>query len=533
MVGKIQEKKAALGASGSEEGDPLSPFTPHNSYVEMNFPTAYAKETQLPSFHSSDMVERIREKRSSMERDMLGTAEGERADSDTLLDAMKSPFTPHNSFVEGSFDQYARENLPSLNNAETANKIRQRQAELTAAAGSGGGEASAGDNSPMGGTESSLSPAAPYTPQNSYRDSHLESLSLDDLHRTDLNEVAERLSLTGSESAESLKEPKAVMASNKVHGQGSVEQEGESFDGDGGEESSEVSPSVEEEMDRGENGDASTASMGVKRKGVSFLPEGEEDEEQQDEEEEANSAISEEAIQKIAYELANEMIQKALETFPSESVKELVPSDVGGAEMKRPTHQSISEDSSPTMDESDKEFSPFDSPKQNLSHDNLKPSPDRETLDSALASSTESEQLVAQFSQPAMKTSSSLADELAQALSSSVSDNSAEPSQSESGVPKSESYEIETEYLSDMDPMQMGVFHPDATNVIETDADKEVVEGASFRKISGQEYQTVQVSCLSQDRLVGLAVKASKSGRSWFGSHFCHGSLSRLSMPAT
>lgn len=482
MVEKIQEKKAALGASGSEDTDPLSPFTPQNSYVD----NAFARETHLPSFHSSDMVERIREKRTSMERDVQGAVA---PDNGAMLDVERNPFTPHNSYVEGGFDAYARDHLPSLNNAEIASRIRQKQAELTAAAGGH----DSGTASPL--DDNTCSPAAPYTPQNSFRDSPFDALHLDS-HVTDLNEVAERLSLTGSESSGSLNEPKSVKASNRVHMQGLSPQEAAGFPICERNESSEASSSVRSGSELGakEVSQVTTsASMGVKRKGVSFS---------QQQQEDSDSVIAEEAIQKIAYELANEMIQKALETFPSESVKELVPAGATGGD--RLTHPSISEDSSPTMDESDQDLSSGFSP-------DVKPFEEADTPDSALASSTESEQFAAHFSPPlAMKTSSSLADELAQALSSSkAGENSQDVSDEDSprrlsegggGVPKSGSYEIETEYLCDMDPMQkMGVFHPDA-NLIETDADKEVVEGASFRKISGQEYQGVQEEILEEIR---------------------------------
>jgi hypothetical protein len=73
----------------------------------------------------------------------------------------------------------------------------------------------------------------------------------------------------------------------------------------------------------------------------------------------------EEAIQRCAYQLANEMIQKALETFPTPAVQGLVQgSKVKGEEevevlegavgaMSR-SHPSISDDSSATLDESDR-----------------------------------------------------------------------------------------------------------------------------------------------------------------------------------
>ncbi|XP_076439054.1 uncharacterized protein LOC143277957 isoform X2 [Babylonia areolata] len=527
MVEKIQEKKAALGPAGSredagEEDPPLSPFTPQNSYVDSASSFPPPRETQLPSLNSSDMVERIREKRTSMEREVLG-AEGARwegqgaGDDANLLDVERSPFTPHNSFVEGSsFDRYARDNLPSLNNAEIAARIRQRQAELTAAAGGGvGGGEDSGTASPMGSGahDSSSSPAAPYTPQNSFRDSPMDALLNLDPHVTDLNEVAERLSLTGSESSGSLNEPRSVKASNRVHMAGLSPQEAASsggfFSGAGetnqsSEASSMVSSGTAEPPSKELNFDLDSTSTGVKRKGVTFS--------QQRSSDDAESDVAEEAIQKIAYELANEMIQKALETFPSESVKELVPPEASGGGEERTMHPSISEDSSPTMDESDQDLSSSFSAgiRAGMS---AAVGEGSGTPDSALASSTESEQFAAHFSQQpsegsAMKMSSSLADELAQALSGAPADggnvSSLSPEEEEEegggGVAKSESYEIETEYLCDMDPMQkMGVFNPEA-NVIETDADKEVVEGASFRKISGQEYQTVQEEILEQIR---------------------------------
>ena len=479
MVEKIQEKKAALGSSGSEEAGVLSPFTPQNSYVDTDFPSACAKETQLPSFHSSDMVERIRVKRSSMERDLQGGEEGSEFDT-ALLNDGQSPFTPHNSYVEGSLEKYATETLPSLNNAEIANKIKQKQAELTEAAG----QPPSGTDSPPGLVISADSPGAPYTPQNSYRESHLEALSFDS-HLADLNEVAERLSLTGSESSGSLNEPKAIRASNRVHQQGISPQEAKGFFVSEMGESADP-PSLSGLSDEGRSG--SPEDSGAKRKGALFS---------QLQDDEAARDVTEKAIQRIAYELANEMIQKALETFPSGSVKELVPSE--GAAGKTVSHPSISEDSSPTMDESDQELSHPLSPTGQLSPEKPDSSPERDLTGSALVSSSDSERFAAEFSHPAeasMKTSSSLADELAQALDKGRAEGFGNfPQQRlsllESSIPRSESYEIETEYLSDMDPLHC-VHSPDA-NIIETDANKEVVEGASFRKISGQEYQTVQV----------------------------------------
>ncbi|XP_070178315.1 uncharacterized protein [Littorina saxatilis] len=546
MVEKIQEKKAAMGTNSSEDtpDNTLSPFTPQNSYAEVGFHAAIAKETQLPSFHSSDMVERIREKRSSMERDLLGAAAmtgevgeggvgssvmaGEGGVGSSMLDGANNPFTPPNSFVDTSLQAYARENLPSFNNAELANRIKERQAELEEAVGGGaaaGGEMQSGNLNPGGLHQMELqSPGGPYTPQNSYRESPL----LHSQHVTDLNQVAERLSLTGSESSGSFNEPRSIRASNRVHMQGQSPQDAKSFsvreDSEyGGARSKSTKDrkdeekrkneddeeDEEEEEEEEESSDIEEPTDILKRKGVSFS---------QQQEDQNQSDVAEAAIQKIAYELANEMIQKALETFPAGSVKQLVPEE-GATARELTAHPSISSDSSPIMDLSDREFSP-----------EYRHSPGREGRDSALASSSESELFAAETFQPVasgVKASSSLADELAQAARKgsegeeeregregwgerpwkSDSDeiereylrkrSSEEEEEREGrGVRKSESYEVETEYLSEMDPMSF-VHSPD---IIQTDADREVVEGASFRKISGQENKTVQEEILAQIR---------------------------------
>lgn len=537
MVEKIQEKKAALEGGGFEDeahADAMSPFTPQNSYVESNFEANYAKQTHLPSFHSSDMVERIRVKRSSMERDIgSGNDFG-----GGFLDVSKSPFTPHNSFVDGSFDKYARENLPSLNSTEIANRIKQRQVELTVAAPEVDIDVTAPDDDSPGnvmGDNDSWSPTLhAYTPQNSYRESPLAALGADS-RIPDMNEVAERLSLTGSESSGSLNEPRSIKASNKVHFQGMSPQdeEKETRPARGvkfAEDDASVDQDGEDEREEVERQKSST-------RGVKFAEAVVEEDVAQNSEGsgEDESAAIESAIQKIAYDLANEMIQKALETFPSESVKELVPGAEGGLR----SHPSISDDSSPTMDLSDREFSPEMSPtlesfrsgsgERDLGRESLERefwsdsqerafglgSRESEVADDTMQASQASPSEAKQKSTPSER-SRKTGFVKSSPWGSSTEDTKPEEdshkgetfqqgdgeraagSQSPGDRKKKEveAYPIETEYLRDMD--QRVNRYNSESSVIETDADREVVESSSFRKISGQENQTVQEEILEQ-----------------------------------
>jgi hypothetical protein len=65
------------------------PYTPQNSFTEGVF-EQYAKDRQLPSFNSIEMVQRIRQKRSSMEMSRLEEDEKLRSDSIEV-----TPYTPH------------------------------------------------------------------------------------------------------------------------------------------------------------------------------------------------------------------------------------------------------------------------------------------------------------------------------------------------------------------------------------------------------------------------------------------------------
>ena len=96
MLEKIQEKKGRLRSSEStcvdNSGGNSVPYTPQNSFMEGVF-EQYAKDHQLPSFNSIEMVQRIRQKRSSMEMSRLEEDEKLRSDSIEV-----TPYTPHNSY---------------------------------------------------------------------------------------------------------------------------------------------------------------------------------------------------------------------------------------------------------------------------------------------------------------------------------------------------------------------------------------------------------------------------------------------------
>ncbi|KAH9488334.1 hypothetical protein Btru_063736 [Bulinus truncatus] len=213
MVKRIQAKKAALaghtglkesrydniededsfdllgvGGTGSSGGSLISPAVPQNSYMDLTV----GFQEQIPKLANSDILERVKEKRSQFEWNVetLDGPTGVEEHSIPVRQVHVEPFTPQNSYIEGSFDSYARAALPSMNSAEIVAKIKAKQSAMFG--GSGSSDESGGCQSPDIGAKSPRIPS-PYTPQNSYRDSLqlLESRNI----MPDLNEVAERLSV--------------------------------------------------------------------------------------------------------------------------------------------------------------------------------------------------------------------------------------------------------------------------------------------------------------------------------------------------
>ncbi|XP_067654227.1 uncharacterized protein [Haliotis asinina] len=133
MVERIKAKKASLGAdtegytltqdSGIVQEEQDCTFTPQNSYSDSSI-EKHLKETELPSFYNSEMVQRIREKRASLENAVKDTENNQ----DDLQS--KFPWTPHNSYVEGSLDAFRQENLPTFNNSEMVRKVEEKRASL-------------------------------------------------------------------------------------------------------------------------------------------------------------------------------------------------------------------------------------------------------------------------------------------------------------------------------------------------------------------------------------------------------------------
>ncbi len=109
------------GQTPDHQGTPQSsssPCTPPNTWSEPGM--AAFMQPDLPSFNSSEMVQRIYEKKAHLEK--IG-------DSDTDVDVFS--FTPHNSVADSNFDHLAREHdLPSFYNPDMISTISSKRAEL-------------------------------------------------------------------------------------------------------------------------------------------------------------------------------------------------------------------------------------------------------------------------------------------------------------------------------------------------------------------------------------------------------------------
>ncbi|XP_023930608.1 protein prune homolog 2 [Lingula anatina] len=154
----------------SSRGD-TGPLTPVNSFVDSNF-DSYAKQELLPTFNNSEVVARIREKRSIM---------GDTVDEEGVSEeAERYPFTPQNSVQDLNFDGYAKQhNLPSFNSSEMVSKIYKKKKELEFST----------DEYPVNKNVESVS-AYPFTPQNSMQDmqfaQYAQANNLSDWQASDL-----------------------------------------------------------------------------------------------------------------------------------------------------------------------------------------------------------------------------------------------------------------------------------------------------------------------------------------------------------
>jgi hypothetical protein len=201
MVKQVESKRKSLGgavdpATDLEAGN--VPFTPQNSFVSEQFSEFYNRESTLPSLNNAEMLQRIQEKRASMGGEGGGGVDfvENREEEDTV------PFTPQNSFIESSFDLIAKEHiLPSLNNAEVVRQVQQKRSSLSSRLVDTEGVMSATERE--GGLsvterEGGLSAAAaegdelgqsfsPFTPQNSFVESSMEKYDKQGLDFNSLN----------------------------------------------------------------------------------------------------------------------------------------------------------------------------------------------------------------------------------------------------------------------------------------------------------------------------------------------------------
>ncbi|KAK3095859.1 hypothetical protein FSP39_020085 [Pinctada imbricata] len=151
MVKKIQEKKELLRGVSNESSDNEGnsvPFTPANSLMESSL-DQYAKDHALPSFNSSDMIQRIQEKRLSLAGKQESTEEADQVEETSNL-----PFTPKNSFCDSQFDTFYQNNtLPSLSAHDMVQKVQNKRMSLEA-------------NDDLLGASSLLDNVPPLKPQN-------------------------------------------------------------------------------------------------------------------------------------------------------------------------------------------------------------------------------------------------------------------------------------------------------------------------------------------------------------------------------
>ena len=207
MVRKIQEKKAALsealdGIGGENGNEPEhDPFTPPNSFSDENFENfakGLSKDKSLPSFHSAEMTKRLKDRKEMF--DDYGEND-KPMDVENNEDEENFPFTPTNSVQNNSFDEFMKssQDLPSFNNAEMVEKIRDKKAKLSV---------DADDDVDADGLEINDEKEAgygscPFTPRNSVVDGVLDDyMKRQVLPSFDSDEMVEKIRRKKSEIAD-------------------------------------------------------------------------------------------------------------------------------------------------------------------------------------------------------------------------------------------------------------------------------------------------------------------------------------------
>ncbi|KAK3596594.1 hypothetical protein CHS0354_020934 [Potamilus streckersoni] len=149
MVERIHRKKASLHEAIEINFNTNSvPYTPQNSFIEGTFDAAMI-DRDLPSFDNSEFLQKIQEKRSSL----AGIHEG---DADSKVS--QYPYAPHNSLIDATFDKYAQENLSSMNDADAVESVREKQAALAFLTGSDMNNLSTQNENPSLGSVKSNNP---------------------------------------------------------------------------------------------------------------------------------------------------------------------------------------------------------------------------------------------------------------------------------------------------------------------------------------------------------------------------------------
>lgn len=207
MVRDVEQKRKSLGgevdlvsSSTDQEEAENVPFTPCNSFVSEQFGDLYNRDSSLRSLNNAEIVQQIQEKRASMSG-IASTALEEGEENEEECNEEKKmeeddgeedvvPFTPQNSFMESNFDRLAKEhNLPSFNNADMVLRVQQKRSSLgnMMADPEEGKVMSPGAEGEDGDLEQSYSP---FTPQNSFVESHMEKYGR---HGLDMNSLNDRL----------------------------------------------------------------------------------------------------------------------------------------------------------------------------------------------------------------------------------------------------------------------------------------------------------------------------------------------------
>ncbi|XP_076081785.1 uncharacterized protein LOC143052602 isoform X2 [Mytilus galloprovincialis] len=145
-------------AHNSEPGSAFAsyPITPPNSFIDSTG-HAHVKEFVLPSLNSAEMLEKIREKKGRLRSTESTSADGTENDPNSV------PYTPSNSYMDGDFDQYAKDHqLPSFNSMEMVQRIKQKRSSMEMSR--------LDEEDDIVRLRSESGEVTPYTPHNSYRD---------------------------------------------------------------------------------------------------------------------------------------------------------------------------------------------------------------------------------------------------------------------------------------------------------------------------------------------------------------------------